>query len=247
MEDMDDCDQDSVKGSELDVRKKKKKKSLSTRLTMNPDQNIFFYWLLSVTICWLYNVWTSIVRQALPELDLEYQNVWWSCDAVCDIVYIADVVFHFRTSYLEQGLLVFSSKKLAKHYMNSSEFFYDLLSILPIDLLQFMFGVQPVLRFPRYFKMYRACKFYYMVESRTLYPNMWRVLNLVHILLLLAHWFGCFYYMISKMYGFVSIWGYPEPKEDFSTLTRKYLASVYWSTLTLTTIGDLPTPTNNAE
>lgn len=80
-----------------------------------------------------------------------------------------------------------------------------------------------------------------------MYPNAWRVVNLVHILLMLAHWFGCFYFLLSESEGFQSDWSYPYPEGDFATLTRKYLGSLYWSTLTLTTIGDLPTPETNAE
>ncbi|KAK4288798.1 hypothetical protein Pmani_038194 [Petrolisthes manimaculis] len=87
-----------------------------------------------------------------------------------------------------------------------------------------------------------------MVESRTLYPNMWRVVNLIHILLLLAHWFGCFYYMLSEAEHFRGDWAYPYHHDTaFRTLSRKYLGSVYWSTLTLTTIGDLPTPETNKQ
>lgn len=41
-----------------------------------------------------------------------------------------------------------------------------------------------------------------MVESRTVYPNLWRVINLIHILLILAHWFGCFYFLLSEAEGF---------------------------------------------
>lgn len=37
------------------------------------------------------------------------------------------------------------------------------------------------------------------------------------------------------------------PDSAFKTLSRKYLGSVYWSTLTLTTIGDLPTPETNKQ
>ena len=42
-------------------------------------------------------------------------------------------------------------------------------------------------------------------------------------------------------------WVYPFRPGDYATLSRKYLGSLYWSTLTLTTIGDLPTPETNAE
>lgn len=86
-----------------------------------------------------------------------------------------------------------------------------------------------------------------MVESRTVYPNFWRVANLIHILLILAHWFGCFYYLLSEAEKFKGDWVFPNNSAGYNTLTRKYLGSLYWSTLTLTTIGDLPTPETDAE
>lgn len=51
-------------------------------------------------------------------------------------------------------------------------------------------------------QVYRSIKFYYIVESRTVWPNLWRVVNLIHILLILAHWFGCFYFLLSEVEGF---------------------------------------------
>lgn len=117
---------------------------------------------------------------------------------------------------------VYDSKKLAGHYLKSRAFIFDLVALIPLDALQFRFGPQPMLRFPRFFKVssslffhlminytwfyllqvYRAVKYYYIVESRTVWPNLWRVVNLIHILLILAHWFGCFYYLLSEAEGF---------------------------------------------
>ena len=115
--------------------------------------------------------------------------------------------------------------------MHSRAFIFDLVSLIPLDILQFRFGAQPLLRFPRFFKVfnvlyfiyfkfttiyvfenlisfqvYRAVKYYYIVESRTVWPNLWRVVNLIHILLILAHWFGCFYYLLSEAEGFQVIY-----------------------------------------
>ncbi|KAL7034478.1 hypothetical protein ACKWTF_007979 [Chironomus riparius] len=143
--------------------------------------------------------------------------------------------------------MVYDSKKLASHYLRSKKFLLDLMSLIPLDILQFRFGPNPLLRFPRFLKVYRVVKYYYIVESRTVWPNLWRVVNLIHILLILAHWFGCFYYLLSEAEGFQGDWVYPFRPGDYATLTRKYLGSLYWSTLTLTTIGDLPTPETNAE
>lgn len=59
--------------------------------------------------------------------------------------------------------------------------------------------VQPLLRFPRFIKLYRLVQFLYLAENQATFPNVLRVCNLTHILLLLCHWFAAFYYMISKV------------------------------------------------
>ena len=228
-------------------RRRLRKPQRPPKTVVNPDENFYYYWLMLLSVCVLYNLWTLIVRQSLPELQALAPAIWLSCDGFTDLVFFIDVGVQFRTGYLEQGLMVYNSKKLAGHYLKSKSFVLDLLALLPLDLLQVNLGSNPMLRFPRFLKVYRVYNYYYMVESRTVYPNLWRVLNLIHILLILAHWFGCFYYLLSEAEGFQGDWVYPYRPGEYATLTRKYLGSLYWSTLTLTTIGDLPTPETNAE
>ncbi|XP_031781680.1 uncharacterized protein LOC100118446 isoform X9 [Nasonia vitripennis] len=228
-------------------RRRPRRPQKPPKTVVNPDENFYYYWLMLLSACVLYNLWTLIVRQSMPELQEMAPALWLSCDGFTDLVFFLDVGVQFRTGYLEQGLMVYNSKKLAGHYFKSKSFILDLLALLPLDLLQVNLGSNPMLRFPRFLKVYRVYNYYYMVESRTVYPNLWRVLNLIHILLILAHWFGCFYYLLSEAEGFHGDWVYPYRPGEYATLTRKYLGSLYWSTLTLTTIGDLPTPETNAE
>ncbi|KAG5330454.1 CNGA3 protein, partial [Acromyrmex heyeri] len=217
------------------------------KTVVNPDEDFYYYWLMLVSFCVLYNLWTLIVRQSLPELQALAPGTWFALDCSTDFIFFLDILVQFRTGYLEQGLMVYNTRKLAGHYFKSKFFYLDLFALLPLDLLQLSLGSNPMLRFLRFLKLYRIYNFYYMVESRTVYPNFWRVINLIHILLLLAHWFGCFYYLLSEAESFRGDWAYPHRPGEYATLTRKYLGSVYWSTLTLTTIGDLPTPETNAE
>ncbi|KAJ8972469.1 hypothetical protein NQ317_016602 [Molorchus minor] len=195
------------------------------------------------------NILESITPEILSNVRKEFYDKLGYCEAQSrcvgnDFKFLANLL---RTGYLEQGLMVYDSKKLACHYLRSRAFLLDLAALCPLDLLQFRFGRHPLLRCPRFLKVYRAVNYYYMVESRTVWPNLWRVINLIHILLILAHWFGCFYFLLSEAEGFQGDWVYPYRPGDYATLTRKYLGSLYWSTLTLTTIGDLPTPETNAE
>ena len=212
---------------------------------IHPSGGLMFYWLGVVTLSVLYNLWTCIAREAFREIQDGYMEVWFSLDAFSDFIYACDIVVQFRTGYLQQGLMVYDTKKLCINYMKSKCFITDLLCLLPLDFLQFYTGIHAMLRFPRFLKIYRTVRFMHMYESRTAYPNLLRVLSLSHILFLGSHWFAAFYYLISEAEGFEGGWSYPEPKGMYASVTRKYLASLYWSTLTLTTIGDLPPPDTN--
>lgn len=50
-------------------RRRIKRKPLTV---VNPDENFYFYWLMVVTICLLYNMWTLIVRQSFPEFQVSF-------------------------------------------------------------------------------------------------------------------------------------------------------------------------------
>lgn len=201
-----DCDGDNPDDKDSSRPRRPRKVQQAPTTVVNPDENFYYYWLMLLSSCVLYNLWTLIVRQSLPELQQLSPIVWLGCDCFTDIVFFMDVIIQFRTGYLEQGLMVYNTKKLASHYVQSKAFILDLLALLPTDLLQFNFGSNPLLRFPRFLKIYRVYHYYYMVESRTVYPNLWRVFNLIHILLILAHWFGCFYYLLSEAEGFQGDW-----------------------------------------
>jgi len=63
-------------------------------------------------------------------------------------------------------------------------------------------------------------------------------LQVVLAILVLIHWNACFYFAISYAIGFGSDnWVYNNSGGRNSTLSRQYIYSFYWSTLTLTTIG----------
>ncbi|XP_068159398.1 uncharacterized protein Cngl isoform X3 [Drosophila tropicalis] len=247
-ETVEDTGSESASGDvDKSVKRSRRRYLQKRRSVVNPDENFYFYWLMMLTVCVLYNLWTLIVRQSFPELQQSVPTFWLICDSMTDVVFILDIIVQLRTGYLEQGLMVYDDRKLACHYVHSRDFIFDMIALIPLDLLQLKMGTHPLLRFTRFFKVYRSVRFYYIVESRTVWPNLWRVVNLIHILLILAHWFGCFYFLLSEAEGFQGDWVYPYRPGDYATLTRKYLGSLYWSTLTLTTIGDLPTPETNAE
>lgn len=214
---------------------------------ISPDGRFMFCWMTALTAAVLYNLWTCIAREAFPELTAGVEPLWFAADALADLIYITDIGVQLRTGYLERGLVVYDLRRLAVRYVRSRSFILDVVCLLPLDLIQLHVGHHPLLRAPRFIKTYRLYRFVYMVETRAIFPNIWRVVNLSHVLFLGCHWFAAFYFLISKAGGFHGDWGYPSPVGDNAGVAKKYLRSLHWSTLTLTTIGDLPPPETNWE
>nr|CAI5864819.1 unnamed protein product [Callosobruchus analis] len=199
-----------------------------------------------VSLAFLYNFWVIIYRFAFREIDSNTIVVWFCLDYFADFLYLVDILFHFRTGYLEDGVLQTDSGKLRQHYMNSTTFYIDCLCLLPLDFLYLSIGFNSILRSFRLVKIYRFWAFMDRTERHTNYPNLFRSSSLIHYLLVIFHWNGCLFHIILKNDGFGSKnWVYSD--SESTDYVKAYLQSYYWCTLALTTIGDLPRPRNKGE
>ena len=74
---------------------------------------------------------------------------------------------------------------------------------------------------------------------------------LIIYILTIIHWNACVFFQVSSWIGFGSDdWVYFNISDAYptnQTLTRMYIYSFYWSTLTLTTIGETPRPAIDVE
>lgn len=199
-----------------------------------------------VSLAFLYNFWVIIYRFAFQEINSQTIIVWFCLDYFADFLYLIDILFHFRSGYLEDGVLQTDSSKLRQHYMNSTTFYIDCLCLLPLDFLYLSIGFNSILRSFRLVKIYRFWAFMDRTERHTNYPNLFRSVALIHYLLVIFHWNGCFYHLLYKNNGFGSKnWVYHDL--DQTDVVKQYLQSYYWCTLALTTIGDLPRPRTKGE
>ncbi|XP_032980111.1 cyclic nucleotide-gated cation channel alpha-3 isoform X2 [Rhinolophus ferrumequinum] len=219
-------------------------------LVVDPSSNVYYRWLTVIALPIFYNWCLLVCRACFDELQSEHLILWLVLDYSADVLYGLDVLVRVRTGFLEQGLMVRDTKRLWQHYTKTLHFKLDVLSLLPTDLAYFKLGINyPELRFNRLLKLTRLFEFFDRTETRTNYPNVFRIGNLVFYILVIIHWNACIYFAISKFIGFgTDSWVYPNiSNPEYGRLSRKYIYSLYWSTLTLTTIGETPPPVKDGE
>uniref|UniRef100_A0A8D0WYF7 Cyclic nucleotide-binding domain-containing protein n=1 Tax=Sus scrofa TaxID=9823 RepID=A0A8D0WYF7_PIG len=228
------------------TEKEKKKETI----VVDPSSNLYYHWLTVIAVPVFYNWCLLVCRACFDELQSEHLMLWLVLDYSADILYGLDLLVRARTGFLEQGLMVTDADRLWKHYRKTMHFKLDTLSLVPTDLAFFKVGMNyPELRFNRLLKLARLFEFFDRTETRTNYPNMFRIGNLVLYILIIIHWNACIYFAISKFIGFgTDSWVYPNISiPEYGRLSRKYIYSLYWSTLTLTTIGETPPPVKDEE
>ncbi|XP_061596914.1 cyclic nucleotide gated channel subunit alpha 2b [Cololabis saira] len=217
---------------------------------VSPSDDAYYRWLFVITTAVLYNWFLVVARACFDRLQVDNYIFWLVLDYLSDTMYILDTGVRLRTGFLEQGLLVKDPAKLRDSYVRTLQFKLDVMSILPTDLAYIATGVHtPQLRFNRLLRFPRMFEFFDRTETRTNYPNIFRICNLVLYILLIIHWNACIYYAISKSLGFGSdTWVFPNTsRPEYSTLSQSYVYCLYWSTLTLTTIGEMPPPVRDEE
>lgn len=234
---------------------------------LDPFERNYYVWLIIITIAYIYNFIFIIARASFWLLqEIDYPLVWLILDhCLSDTVYLIDILLKFFTGFMQNGELCVNKKKIAKKYLKSVHFKIDIFCLLPLDALYFLISLEnayqliPILRFNKLFKFSRFIEFRNMTETKTKYPTVFRMSNLLINILLAMHWNACIYFSISRLLGFGSdIWVYPaltDPETFVNmtdaqlnnvlqthTLDVQYIYCFWWSVLLMTTIAEVPPP-----
>ena len=154
------------------------------------------------------------------------------------------------SGFLDQGILVHEVSRLKTHYLFSRSFLLDLVSVLPTDLLYLHLGVHtPLVRLNRLLRTRRLSEAMDRMETRTAYPNTFRIAKLMLYIFVLIHWNACFYFALSHYVGFGSDrWVYPNiSRPEFASMQRQYFHCFWFSAQIFTTVGDTPLPRREEE
>ena len=87
-------------------------------------------------VVFIFIIWNSVI---IP-IELSFQDLWAAplpyviaIDYVGDLVFLIDIFINFRTTFMQHGLMHTDTKHIALHYLTTN-FAYDLVSSIPIDI-----------------------------------------------------------------------------------------------------------------
>eukprot|EP00002_Diphylleia_rotans_P013983 TRINITY_DN2722_c0_g2_i4.p1 TRINITY_DN2722_c0_g2~~TRINITY_DN2722_c0_g2_i4.p1 ORF type:complete len:540 (-),score=80.96 TRINITY_DN2722_c0_g2_i4:1529-3148(-) len=182
--------------------------------------------VIPVRIVWGFHIWPMM-------------HLWIAFDYLLDCIYILDIVMNFMTAYNQEGTgkLITNRAMISRKYMRWTFVFHFLASV-PYDLLAFNYGVEylPHLRLNRLIRLPQITKAFAVLE-KGFNHHLVRILRLLFLMLIFAHWFGCGWFYIAKLeknpeVTWAAVAGILEA--DFTT---QYITSAYWALVVMTTVG----------
>ena len=123
-------------------------------------------------------------------------------DAVTTLIYIADIALSFRTTYLDNfGDEITDGNRIAIHYLKSSSFWVDTMSLLSNPLTASVDNkiFTTVCSFFGMFKIVRFVRFRTIIRGATLDKNFKAMLNFIYFIILLViyvHVVACLWYLV---------------------------------------------------
>ncbi|GIY74202.1 cyclic nucleotide-gated cation channel beta-1 [Caerostris extrusa] len=186
---------------------------------IDPQSKLYIIWLFFVMMSYAYNAWSIIFRAVFPYQTSDNIPIFLTFDYIADIIYLFDIaLFKVRLQFLHNGFWVEDYKKTKANYFRKRDFKLDVLSLLPLDLLYFVYGINPLFRLPRFLKNHSHPD----VHDVSYSSKCVRILRHVY----LGRYIRCFYFATKTA---TSIGKNPKPENEieYIFMTISWLMGVF--------------------
>ena len=182
---------------------------------------------------------------------------WFAINACISAVWTLDIILHFRISTeRKDGRANYDVRRIAIHYL-SGWFVIDVIATVPWELLLLVGGgshggalitraprMARILRIPRIVKVsrfYRLWRTWHPTALARIKFSWLRTVGSVFVVLIVVHWMACGFYLLHEVQGDGEnswVTKLDDIQNDSAwRLEQLYVATLYWSVMTLTTIG----------
>lgn len=163
---------------------------------------------------------------------------------IVDIVYVASILIKLRTAYYHQGELRTKSSDIVLDYLKGS-FLIDI--VTEVSLIGRLTVNNASDSFQKYLVLLTILRIYQIrdliasIEDHFQFSRgvktMLEVVKMCIAIFILAHWFGCILYSVTKTeVGWPTTWVTVANLQDQEVIDV-YAASLYWAVATMSTVG----------
>ncbi|XP_031738659.1 potassium channel KAT3 isoform X2 [Cucumis sativus] len=211
-----------------------------------PYDRRYRWWQTFLVVLVVYSAWVSPFELAFKKVAT---GSLLPVDLVVDAFFAIDIVLTFFVAYLDKGtyLLVDNHKKIALRYLTSLGFPMDVASTLPFQVIYRIFTGRMhrseafgFLNLLRFWRLRRVSQLFTRLEKDIRFSYFYtRLAKLICVTLLAVHTAGCFYYWLAVHHKDSENTWIGIEVEDFQnrSIWLGYTYSIYWSIVTLTTVG----------
>ncbi|MCE2055192.1 hypothetical protein HAX54_042150 [Datura stramonium] len=200
-------------------------------------------WEMFLLILVIYTAWITPFEFAFLICKIDALVIF---DNIVNCFFAIDIFLNFFMAYLdkESYILVDDPKKIAVRYL-STWFIFDICSTVPFHDFLFIDHKESGVGFKllsmlRLWRLRRVSALFARLEKDIRFNYFWtRYAKLISVTLFAVHCAGCFNYVIADRYPDTKrTWiGAANPNFKEDSLWDRYITSLYWSIVTLTTTG----------
>uniref|UniRef100_A0A0N4Z740 Cyclic nucleotide-binding domain-containing protein n=1 Tax=Parastrongyloides trichosuri TaxID=131310 RepID=A0A0N4Z740_PARTI len=221
--------------------------------SINSHSKGYLLWLAFVVTAFIYNALVCPLRSSYPYQTIENLKYWMMADYTADFIYILDIIIvKPRLSFMENGMLIVNKKETRKHYIKSKRFIFDIVSILPTDIMYLRTGPVSLWRYNRIVKIQSYWDFFSILDNSFSNPYAIRILKTFSYMIYIIHCNSCVYYTLSAWQAFGQIayrmrgkWYLN--KWVYNNQGNSYFRCFYFTAAVATSTGNNPAPTNVIE
>ncbi|MQM15387.1 hypothetical protein Taro_048330 [Colocasia esculenta] len=220
--------------------------TLGRYTTISSQDRRYRWWQRFLAALVVYSAWALPFELAFPAS--------WPCLAVPNLIldafFAVDITLTFFVAYWEKStcLLIDDPIKIARRYMTRPSFAMDVASTMPLQFMYRTFKGQPnggtFLGFAnllRLWRLRRVSDLFARLEKDIRISYFWtRIVKLICVTLFTAHTAGCIYYWMATHHreAQADTWiGSQLSNFEEEGIWVGYIYSMYWSVVTLTTVG----------